>query len=180
MSILRLQGYRCSMNHAFTYSPMWNKRMLQPSKWMRNLIPILYVVIALAQANKLRPAPIIPNPLLCRAVPFSSQPHSSHPSLLPYLEKEHIRSQNVRSCDQMFPFDVKHITVLLFYQANFRPFKYIRHFRQFRSTSFVQNSKHMFVLNVTKSMCNFPFPPDDDIMKGNRAESPEQRRRRNG
>ena len=119
MSILRLQGYRCSMNHAFTYSPMWNKRMLQPSKWMRNLIPILYVVIALAQANKLRPAPIVPNPLLCRAVSFPSQPHSSHPSLLSFLEKEHIRSQNVRSCDQMFLSDAKNITVLLFYQANF-------------------------------------------------------------
>ena len=93
MSILRLQGYRCSMNHAFTYSLMWNRQILQPSKWMKNLIPILYVVIALAQANKLRPAPIVPNPLLCRAVPFPSQPHSSHPSLLPYLEKEYIRYQ---------------------------------------------------------------------------------------
>ena len=109
MSILRLQGYRCSMNHAFTYSPMWNKQMLQPSKWMRNLIPILYVVIALAQANKLRPAPIVPNPLLCRAIPSPSQPHSSHPSLFPYLEKEHIRSQNARSCDRMFSFDAKHV-----------------------------------------------------------------------
>ena len=144
MSILRLQGYRCSMNHAFTYSPMWNRQMLQPSKWMKNLIPILYVVIALAQANKLRPAPIVPNPLLCRAVPFPSQPHSSHPSLLPYLEKEYICSQNVRSCDQTFPFDAKHITIRLFYQANFRPIGYIHHFRQFRSTSFFQNSKHMF------------------------------------
>ena len=131
MSILRLQGYRCSMNHAFTYSPMWNKQILQPSKWMKNLIPILYVVIALAQANKLRPAPIVPNPLLCRAAQSPSQPHSSHPSLLPYLEKEHIRSQNVRSCDQMFPFDAKNITVLLFCQANFRPIRHIRHFRQF-------------------------------------------------
>ena len=102
------------------------------------------IVIALAQANKLRPAPIVPNPLLCRAVSFPSQPHSSHPSLLSFLEKEHIRSQNVRSCDRMFPFDVKHITVLLFCQANFRPIRYIHHFRQFRSTSFVQNSKHMF------------------------------------
>jgi len=119
MSILRLQGYRCSMNHAFTYSPMWNKRMLQPSKWMRNLISILYVVIALAQANKLRPAPIIPNPLLCRAVPFSSQPHSSHPSLLPYLEKEHIRSQNVRSCDRIFPFDANNIIVCYFVKRIF-------------------------------------------------------------
>ena len=119
MSILRLQGYRCSMNHAFTYSPMWNKRMLQPSKWMRNLIPILYVVIALAQANKLRPAPIVPNPLLCRAVPFPSQPHSSHPSLLPYLEKEHIRSQNVRSCDRIFPFDAKNIIVCYFVKRIF-------------------------------------------------------------
>ena len=119
MSILRLQGYRCSMNHAFTYSPMWNKRMLQPSKWMKNLISILYVVIALAQANKLRPAPIIPNPLLCRAVPFSSQPHSSHPSLLPYLEKEHICSQNVRSCDRIFPFDAKNIIVCYFVKRIF-------------------------------------------------------------
>ena len=75
---------------------------------------------------------------------LTSQPHSSHPSLLSFLEKEHIRSQNVRSCDRMFPFDVKHITVLLFCQANFRPIRYIHHFRQFRSTSFVQNSKHMF------------------------------------
>ena len=144
MSILRLQGYRCSMNHAFTYSPMWNKQILQPSKWMKNLIPILYVVIALAQANKLRPAPIVPNPLLCRAVPFPSQPHSSHTSLLSYLEKEHIRSQNVRSCDRMFPFDVKNITIRLFYQENFRPFKYIRHFRQFCRTSFLQSNKHAF------------------------------------
>ena len=119
MSILRLQGYRCSMNHAFTYSPMWNKQMLQPSKWMKNLIPILYVVIALAQANKLRPAPIIPNPLLCRAVPFSSQPHSSHPSLLSFLEKEYIRSQNVRSCDRIFPFDAKNIIVCYFVKRIF-------------------------------------------------------------
>ena len=84
MSILRLQGYRCSMNHAFTYSPMWNKRMLQPLKWMRNLILILYVVIALAQANKLRPAPIVPNPLLCTG--RSRFPHNHihhiHPSFL--------------------------------------------------------------------------------------------------
>ena len=82
MSILRLQGYRCSMNHAFTYSPMWNKQILQPSKWMKNLIPILYVVIALAQANKLRPAPIVPNPLLCTG--RSRFPHNHihhiHPS----------------------------------------------------------------------------------------------------
>ena len=119
MSILRLQGYRCSMNHAFAYSPMWNKQILQPSKWMKNLISILYVVIALAQANKLRPAPIIPNPLLCRAVPFSSQPHSSHPSLLPYLEKEHICSQNVRSCDRIFPFDAKNIIVCYFVKRIF-------------------------------------------------------------
>lgn len=81
---------------------------------------------------------------LRRAVPSPSQPHSSHPSPLSFLEKEHIRSQNVRSYDRMFPFDMKHITVLLFCQANFRPFKYIRHFRQFCRTSFVQNSKHMF------------------------------------
>ena len=81
---------------------------------------------------------------LHRAAQSPSQPHSSHPSLLPYLEKEYIRSQNVRSCDQMFPFDAKHITIRLFCQANFRPFKYIRHFREFCRTSFVQNSKHMF------------------------------------
>ena len=119
MSILRLQGYRCSMNHAFAYSPMWNKQILKPSKSMKNLISILYVVIALAKANKLRPAPIIPNPLLCRAVPFSSQPHSSHPSLLPYLEKEHICSQNVRSCDRIFPFDAKNIIVCYFVKRIF-------------------------------------------------------------
>lgn len=65
--------------------------------------------IASAQANKLRPAPIVPNPLLCRAIPFPSQPHSSHPSLLPYLEKKYIRSQNVRSCARMFSFDARYV-----------------------------------------------------------------------
>ena len=137
MSILRLQGYRCSMNHAFTYSPMWNKRMLQPLKWMRNLILILYVVIALAQANKLRPAPIVPNPLLCTG--RSRFPHNHihhiHPSFLILKRNTSVLKTFVLATE---------CSIRLFYQENFRPFKYIRHFRQFCRTSFLQSNKRAF------------------------------------